>query len=270
MVSISGQNAESPPQGRPVETIRIGCAGWSVPRVDTDSFTVARSQLQRYAVRFDCVEINSSFYRMHKSATYARWAASVPAGFRFSVKMPRTITHEQRLADSGTLLNEFFTDIGALGDRLGCVLIQLPPSLPFDRSRMQDFLAELRQHCSGDVAIEPRHPTWFNARAERLLVDHGIARVAADPAVVAAAALPGGATQLVYFRLHGTPHMYYSSYAQDDLVALGKQLRRAAAAGARAWCIFDNTARGAAIPNALALQRLLQTSWRETLSQDLP
>lgn len=270
MVSIAGQNAEPPPQSRRAETIRIGCAGWNVPRVDTDSFAVAGSHLQRYASRFDCVEINSSFYRMHKPATYARWAASVPAGFRFAVKMPRTITHERRLVDSCALLNEFFTGIGALGDRLGCVLIQLPPSLPFDRSRIEVFLAELRHYCSGDVAIEPRHPTWFDARAERLLVDHGIARVAADPAVVAAATLPGGATQLVYFRLHGTPHMYYSSYAQDAVVALGEQLRRAAATGARAWCIFDNTARGAAIPNALALQRLLHTSRRETLSTDLP
>lgn len=270
MVSIDGQDAETPLEIGPAGIIRIGCAGWSVPRVDAASFAMGGSHLQRYAGRFDCVEINSSFYRAHKPATYARWAASVPAGFRFAVKMPRTITHDLRLVGSRPLLDAFFSGIGALGASLGCVLIQLPPTLAFDRARTQDFLAELRHCHGGDVALEPRHSTWFDALADRLLADHGVARVAADPAVVAAAALPGAATQLVYFRLHGTPQLYYSSYAQDTLVALGEQLCRAAATGARAWCIFDNTARGAAIPNALAVQHLLQALRRPELSPDVP
>lgn len=270
MVSILGPGAEPPRPRRAGGIIRIGCAGWSVPRVDTESFAVAGCHLQRYASRFDCVEINSSFYRAHKPLSYSRWATSVPAEFRFSVKMPRTITHDLRLVGSGVRLNAFFTGIGELGDRLGCVLIQLPPSLPFDRVTVRDFLAELRDCYRGHVALEPRHATWFSANAGHLLADHSVARVSADPAMVAAAALPGAAAQLVYFRLHGTPRMYYSTYSHDALVALTERVRSAAAASTQVWCIFDNTARGAAIPNALELQRLLQASRRPACSPDTP
>ena len=107
---------------------RIGTAGWSVP----SGFGDGGSQLQRYAARFSCVEINSSFYRPHRPQTYARWAASVPAGFRFAVKAPRTITHDARLREPRALLQPFLEEIGALGATLGPLLIQLPPSLAFD------------------------------------------------------------------------------------------------------------------------------------------
>ncbi len=87
--------------------ILIGTAGWSLPGTQRDRFAEGPSLLARYATRLDAVEINSSFYRPHRPATYARWAQSVPDGFRFAVKLPKTITHERRLSDAEGRLDGF-------------------------------------------------------------------------------------------------------------------------------------------------------------------
>ena len=210
--------------------------------------------MQRYAAVFSGVEINSSFYRQHRRATYARWAASVPAGFRFAVKVPRAITHDQALVASDVLLEVFLEEVTGLGDKLGPLLVQLPPSQQFDASRAGDFLACLRGMHAGPVACEPRHPTWFSRDAGELLADHMVARVAADPACVPEAALPGGWRGLTYLRLHGSPRMYYSAYPSDALAAVLCRLTDAPTSPAERWCMFDNTASGAATGDALALQ----------------
>src|SRR5690348_575123 len=96
------------------DVARVGIAGWSLRREHQPLFDEGASHLARYATRFDAVEINSSFYRRHRAATYARWAASVPQTFRFSVKVPKAITHAARLADPAAALDEFISDVGAL------------------------------------------------------------------------------------------------------------------------------------------------------------
>lgn len=170
--------------------------------------------------------------------------------------MPRTITHERRLAGATELLDRFLTEAGALGHRLGPLLVQLPPSLAFTAAIAGRFLEALRERYTGSVACEPRHASWFRPAADRLLADFRVARVAADPAVVPAAAEPGGWDGLVYYRLHGTPQVYYSAYPPAYLDELAARLVDASAR-ASVWCIFDNTALGAATANALdLLQRL--------------
>ncbi len=111
--------------------IRVGCAGWSLPKEQSDRFPSEGSHLARYAVRFPAVEINSSFYKPHRPDTYSRWAESVPADFRFSVKVPKVISHERRLVDANDVLDRFLGEATELGDRLGPLLVQLPPSLSF-------------------------------------------------------------------------------------------------------------------------------------------
>jgi uncharacterized protein YecE (DUF72 family) len=237
---------------------RIGCAGWSLPKAAAAEFPRDGSHLERYAARFDCVEINSSFYRSHRPATYARWAASVPESFRFSVKMPRSVTHDARLVGVSSQLDGFFPEVAALGRKLGCVLVQLPPSLAFDRSAARRFLAMLRRRHEGKVAVEPRHPSWFTPTADAVLMEFGTSRVAADPSVVPAAADPGGDTRTAYFRLHGSPRIYYSTYTTDAIERLEERVRALHAKGAEVWCLFDNTALGAATENALELSRRLR------------
>jgi uncharacterized protein YecE (DUF72 family) len=235
----------------------IGCAGWSLPQSERARFPETGSLLERYASWFPAVEINSSFHRPHRPTTYARWSASVPADFRFSVKIPKTITHGLRLQGADILLDTFLAESAGLGDRLGCLLVQLPPSLSFEPAVATAFFTTLRSRSSVPVACEPRHASWFTPEAGEILIELEVARVAADPARVPAAGEPGGWPDLVYFRLHGSPRVYYSAYDEEYLDALASRLEEHAAAGRQAWCIFDNTVLGAATRNALDL--LLKT-----------
>jgi len=84
---------------------RVGCAGWALTKANQAAFPAEGTHLQRYAGRLNAVEINSSFYRPHRLATYEQWAASVPATFRFAVKLPKAITHDQRLVAADVLLD---------------------------------------------------------------------------------------------------------------------------------------------------------------------
>ena len=231
----------------------IGCAGWSIPREAAHRFAPGANHLRRYSQLFNACEINSSFYRPHKITTWERWAESVPDGFRFAVKAPKTITHESGLECDSTLLSTFLREISFLKNTLGPILFQLPPSLAYAPARASRFFGVLRELYSGDVVLEPRHPTWFVDEVDCLLKDFNIARVAADPACVAAGGDPGGCTSLVYFRLHGSPRRYYSCYTDNFLELLAEKLTKLAA-NARIWCVFDNTASGSAISNALALR----------------
>jgi uncharacterized protein YecE (DUF72 family) len=189
---------------------------------------------------------------------YARWAEAVPASFRFCAKLPRTITHERKLIGCEHLIDEFMEQAGGLGPRLGCLLVQLPPSLAFDAAAAKDFFAALRRRWSGAIAAEPRHASWFEPTADQFLAAQGIARVLADPVRHAAGAFPGGRPDLVYLRLHGSPRMYYSAYEAPLIAALARRIAQALDEGAAVWCIFDNTAAGAATDNALGLEQALR------------
>jgi uncharacterized protein YecE (DUF72 family) len=221
---------------------------------------VAGSHLERYGAVFNAVEINSSFYRPHRTTTYERWAASVPETFSFAVKVPKAITHERRLTDVGDLLDRFLSEVAGLGSKLGPLLVQLPPSLSFQAGIADRFLSELRTRIVGRIVCEPRHASWFTPGVEALLAELRIARVAADPAPVPGADQPGGWRGLSYYRLHGSPRIYYSAYSPEYLSAIAGLLTRDVAAAVETWCIFDNTAAFAATGDALTTRHLVQAS----------
>ncbi len=236
--------------------IYVGTAGWSIRAAFADDFPGDGTHLQRHAERFDAVEINSSFYRPHRRATYERWADSVPDRFRFSVKAPETITHERRLRDCEDLIGKFAGETGGLGGKLGVILVQLPPSLPFDADTAAAFFAALGEASDAPLACEPRHRSWFAADADDLLETLDVARVAADPPPAPGAGTPGGCESLVYYRMHGSPRMYWSDYEEPVLEALASRLETDQARGAQTWCIFDNTAAGYATRDALRMRSL--------------
>ena len=231
----------------------VGCAGWTVPQSYAAHFPLTGSHLERYAAVFAGVEINTSFYRPHQFKTYARWAASVPDHFRFAVKVPKAITHTARLVDSEAALDRFLGECSGLSEKLGPLLVQLPPSLGYNGETVQAFFAALRQRFAGAVVCEPRHLSWFTLEAEEVLAGYRIARVAADPALTSTASAPGGWNGISYFRLHGSPRMYYSEYSSTYLEALVQRMADEASRGISVWCIFDNTAEFAATPNALTV-----------------
>lgn len=245
-----------------LKKLHVGTAGWALPVAFGSHFPGDGSHLTRYAGVFAAAEINSSFYRTHLRSTYARWAASVPEHFRFSVKMPKTITHENRLVGIDAHLDSFLVQTAALGKRLGCILVQLPPSLYFDVATGNSFFAALRERYEGQVAVEPRHPSWFAPASSLLLERYRCARVGADPACVPTAAEPGGWTGVEYWRLHGSPRIYASSYGDAYLEAMAGKLARQDLLATSAWCIFDNTMFGAALMNGIALQTRLRDSGR--------
>jgi uncharacterized protein YecE (DUF72 family) len=236
----------------------IGTAGWSVPREEAARFPGTGSHLARYSAVMPAAEINTSFYRPHRRATYERWAATVPDGFRFAVKVPRTITHDGRLAVSGDLVGPFLDQVGGLGRKLGVLLVQLPPSLAFDAARADAFFADVRLRTDTPLACEPRHQSWFSPPAEACLAAHGVARVVADPVLAPGGERPGGWNGLRYRRLHGAPRVYYSDYDAPALARIAAALDDDLAAGAEAWCIFDNTAAFAALRNARDLKALME------------
>ena len=208
---------------------------------------------------FPCAEINSSFYRPHQQKTYVRWAESVPETFRFSVKMPRTITHELRLRGCESPLRTFLKEADGLGKQLGCFLIQLPPSLALDVRTARAFFSLLRRYTDAPVACEPRHASWFTPKGASVLSAADVSCVWADPPPVADAE-PHDDSKLLYLRLHGSPRIYYSAYDEAFIEGVEARMRQAHDEGKVTWCIFDNTARGEAVPNALALMRRLSAS----------
>jgi uncharacterized protein YecE (DUF72 family) len=232
---------------------RVGTAGWSVPTGKKEQET----HLYRYSRTLSCVEINSSFYRPHRATTWAKWAKETPPNFRFSIKAPKTVTHEEKLRNPAPLLKAFFEQIQPMHEKMGPILLQLPPSLSFDFALADDFFSLLRGLYEGEVVLEPRHATWFTTSADALLKRLAIARVAADPPKGdPIAAMPSGDTRLAYYRLHGSPRIYYSNYEDEFLTAFGTEVE----SRDNVWIIFDNTALSYAYSNALRLQTLITSS----------
>jgi uncharacterized protein YecE (DUF72 family) len=224
----------------------IATAGWTVPKTVADSFAADGSSLSRYASVFDGVEINSTFYRRHKPATFERWAQAVPDRFRFAVKISKDITHARRLQDIDAPFRIFLDDIAPLGEKLGPLLCQLPPSLAFDAGVVEKALEMMRSAHDGMLVLEARHRSWAEEEATRMLERFRVDRVLADPAPVWT--IGDFSCPPAYIRLHGAPRIYYSSYAPEEISKFGSLL------AADSWCVFDNTASGAAIENALAMR----------------
>ena len=236
--------------------VRIGVAGWGNPPAKRAERDPGQTHLSFYAAHFSSVEINSSFYRPHQGATYARWRDETPRHFRFSVKMPRSITHESHLKRCATQVARFYEEICRLQPKLGAVLVQLPPTLEYDARTVRSFFKNLPPLGDTQVVCEPRHVTWFTRSAHNSLRALGVSRVAADPARYPTAHTPGGAHRFAYFRWHGTPHVYFSKYSDAKIAEFADTVLSCQANDA--WCVFDNTARHAAWDDALQLMALVQ------------
>jgi uncharacterized protein YecE (DUF72 family) len=177
----------------------------------------------------------------------------VPDDFRFSVKLPRTITHEARLVGTEALLDEFLAGVAGLGKKLGPLIVQLAPSHVYDAEAAEAFFRMFRSRFDGVIACEPRHASWFTGEAGTMLAARRITRIAADPVLHPGAGDPGGWPAVAYFRWHGSPVVYRSKYEAEAIAALAARTK-----GRReTWVVFDNTMLGHAFFDAIALQRAL-------------
>ena len=236
--------------------VYVGLAGWANPPDTREVRGKGQSHLSYYAQHFSCVEINSSFYRPHLRTTYARWRDETPAEFLFSVKMPRSITHDGRLRRSRAEVGRFYEAVTELQPKLAAVLVQLPPSLEYSGQVVRAFFRGLPHLSRTRIACEPRHASWFTKKAEDALTQAGVSRVAADPARFDGSGVVGGSRRLAYFRWHGSPRMYYSGYSEKRLGEFAGQV--GSASTKITWCVFDNTARHAAWSDALRFKRLIK------------
>jgi uncharacterized protein YecE (DUF72 family) len=236
-----------------VGDIRIGTSGWTYPEWRGAFYPkglAQRQELEHLAARVNSLELNSTFYGLRQPSNYRSWAARTPTDFVLSVKAPKLITHDKRLRDVDDDLAEFFASgVHELGAKLGPVLWQLPPFLPFKPDRVTTFLDALPD----DVrhAVEVRHPTFDSPDFLDLLRDRGIAAVVADSAG-RFPILDEPTADFVYVRLHGAEELYVSDYGPGELDAWAARVGTWAE-DRDVFVYFDNTMGGAAPYNAMSL-----------------
>jgi uncharacterized protein YecE (DUF72 family) len=238
-------------------SVRIGTSGWSYDHWNGVLYppgTPARDRLGVYTEHFDTVELNASFYRWPREATFASWNRRLPPGFQLTVKAPRGLTHAKRLYAPEVWVERICRSWHALCDRRGMLLVQLHPAHERDDVRLDYFLAQLPDWVR--VAVEFRHPSWVDDEVFRLLEHHHAAYV-----VMSGAGLPcvlRATTGTVYVRLHGPDpsHLYGGSYADDDLRWWAERIGEWDAQGRDVYAYFNNDGGGNAVRNAWTLRQL--------------
>jgi uncharacterized protein YecE (DUF72 family) len=236
--------------------VYIGTSGWSYDEWKDGFYRgVPRARwLEHYASRFDAVEVNATFYHTLRPRTLERWRERTPPGFRFSLKASRFVTHVERLEATAESLARLRAQAEALGEKLAVVLWQLPQGLERDLGRLERFARALEEWPGPRHAIEFRHASWFDEEVAGRLAARRIAIVqshSADWPMWDAVS-----TDLVYVRLHGGARTYVSRYTRATLERWCRSIRAWRGQGRAVHVYFDNTARGHAVRDALALAAL--------------
>jgi uncharacterized protein YecE (DUF72 family) len=200
------------------------------------------SRLQYYASLFSSVEVNSSFYKTPKTATVEKWRESVPAHFRFTFKVPKAVTHAKGLQFRAAEVEHFAEVVAHIGDKKGCLLVQLPPSVKRERQEeLEGLLQCLRDDAKGwKIAVEFRHTSWYNWAVYRTLQSYGATIVEQD--------LPGSSTPPVevaddftYLRFHGPEGGYRGSYDETTLAGYAARIVDGIKEGRDMYVYFNNT-----------------------------
>ncbi|MDQ3790039.1 MAG: DUF72 domain-containing protein [Actinomycetota bacterium] len=247
----------------------IGTSGWRYKNWRGEFYPEGlpqRRELEYISRQLGSVEINGSFYSLQKPEFYRRWHDEAPAEFPFAVKGPRFVTHMKRLRDVATPLANFFASgVLALGDKLGPVLWQLPPSLPYDQDLLADFFDLLPRDTAAAAvlagkhderltgralteapvqrpirhALEVRHPSFVDPTLADFLRAHSIGLVTAS-AARDWPYLEDVTADFAYVRLHGETELYASGYTDEELDRWAERIRGWTAAGFDVYAYFDN------------------------------
>ncbi|MDT4986614.1 MAG: hypothetical protein QOI74_708 [Micromonosporaceae bacterium] len=239
-------------------SVHVGTSGWSYDHwqgVLYPPATPARDRLGIFVRRFDTVEVNSSFYHWPRPATFAGWRQRLPAGFQFSVKAPRGLTHARKLAAADEWLPRIAAGLHELGDRRGVLLVQLGPAHVRDDARLECFLAQVPSWVR--TAVEFRHPSWHTDPIFEMLERHGAAYCIMSGARLPC--VPRATAPFVYLRLHGPDpdRLYAGSYPRDSLRRWADRIREWSAQGRDVYAYFNNDGEGNAVRDADTLRLLL-------------
>jgi uncharacterized protein YecE (DUF72 family) len=242
------------------DRLHIGTSGWSYKHW-ADIFyppdVKPAKYLEHYIRYFDCVELNASFYHLPLKSTVEGWMMRTPPSFNFCPKVSRFITHQLRLSNTSEALDRFFDVFQMMYERLGPLLVQLPPGLKFDQAKVAEFLALLKSNYTPFLfAFEVRHETWINDQFFELLRQYGYAFVIADsgkryPYHEIATA------EYIYLRFHGNESLYASDYSDDDLRYYGGRISEWLKNNHEVWVFFNNDVHGYALKNAFTLKKVI-------------
>lgn len=248
--------------------VYIGTSGWMYKDWGKAFYPreMKKGFLQFLATEFNTVEVNSSFYHLPKSSTFAKWKGETPDGFVFAVKMSRYITHTLRLVDCFEPLQNFFASARKMGDKLGVVLIQLPPSLKYDEQTLQQFLKDLRRAQKKEkiqtrFALEPRHQSFMEdaLKVRAQLKKHDISLVFPHSAKMAS--FPPEEENIlgdfVYVRFHGPSEFAASRYGARRLRPWAERINGWRKKQLNVFVYFNNDVHGHAIHDARTLKSLL-------------
>ena len=237
--------------------IRVGCSGWQYPHWRDDFYPgeLATSRwFAHYALTFDTVEINNSFYRLPPAETFARWREQAPKHFLYAVKASRFLTHMKKLKDPEDPLFRFFENAKQLGPHLGPILYQLPPTFPLDLERFEIFLRALPRGYRH--TIEFRDTSWYDDRVFALMQKYKVALCLHD--------MQGSATErlvvgpFIYVRFHHGTKRYGGRYSDERLDSWGAWLAARAAGGLDVFAYFNNDTGGHAPRDAVRLRERIR------------
>jgi uncharacterized protein YecE (DUF72 family) len=238
--------------------IHVGCSGWVYKHWRGLFYPDGLPQTRwfaHYAAHFDTVEINASFYRLPLAKTFKGWRDKAPPSFRYAIKVNRFITHNKKLLDCARPADEFIALARLLGEHLGPLLYQLPPSLRRDDDRLARFIERLPPDL--EHVVEFRHPSWYADEVLALLDRHGIGFVTYDLAGLTSPRWASGRT--AYVRFHGTGGKYWGRYSEEQMAEWARWLLDQAAAARSVYAYFNNDIHGHALDDARTLKRALAT-----------
>ena len=238
--------------------IHVGTSGWSYDHWDGvlyPSGTPSRDRLARYTEHFGTVELNASFYRWPREASFASWRGRLPDGFQLSVKAPRGLTHAKKLYAPEVWVERIASCWHELGPARAVLLVQLAPSQARDDARLDYFLSRLPRWVR--VAVELRHPSWDHEDVYRLLERQGAAYCVMSGAHLLC--ILRSTAPFVYVRLHGPDreHLYGGSYPEEDLRWWAQRLQEWERDGKDVYVYFNNDGGGNAVRNAWTLRAML-------------
>jgi uncharacterized protein YecE (DUF72 family) len=243
------------------KNLHIGTSGWSYTdwkQLFYPPGTKSSDYLPYYATRFDCTEINSSFYRIPLKKTVEKWVDSTPDNFLFCPKLYQGITHYRKFKNSEELLANYFEVFSPMEKKMGPVLIQLPRSFAFHYDDIEAFFELLDSaYKKYRFAIETRHVSWYTEEALGLLSRFNIAHTISDAGEHHFPTHEAVTSTDIYIRFHGRQSLYSTDYKDEELKEYALKIRKWLKSKHKVWIFFNNTAFGYAIANAFKLHEMI-------------
>ncbi len=235
----------------------IGCSGFHYKEWKDVFYPKGIPQtkwFEHYCEHFNTIELNVTFYRFPTSASLQSWYKRSPAEFKFSVKGPRLISHYKMFNNCERLLGDFYASIyEGLGDKLGCVLFQLPASIKYSDEMLERIVSNL--NTSFDNVMEFRDASWWNKKVYNALKKHkisfcGISHPKLQDDVVKN-------NTILYYRFHGVPVLYKSEYKKEFIKEITDEIK-ISGRFKEAFIYFNNTWGTGALANAKQMQDFIK------------